>query len=109
MKPEKGEGVLCGHVEFHESLDRSPSVGVAGRNILRAKETSLLAGIEMEFDRGGGLEVGVDQDTEDLDGIDGTGAILERALDINDHSKMRSRNDARRQHLGHVRAREIPS
>jgi len=54
MRPED---VLCCHVEFHESLDLSFSFGVAGGDILRTKETSFLSGIEMELDRGGGLEV----------------------------------------------------
>ena len=49
---------------------------------MRAKEAGFLAGIEMELDRGGGLEVGVDQCTEDLDSIDGAGPILTRRNEV---------------------------
>ena len=79
MRPESGEDILSGHVEFHESLDLDSSFIVVGGNLLGAKETGFLSGIEMELDRGGGVElVAADQGTEDLHGIYGAGAILTR-------------------------------
>lgn len=60
MRPESGEDTLCGHVEFHESLDLPFSLGVAGGNGLRAKETGFLTRIEMDLNWGGGLETGID-------------------------------------------------
>ena len=75
-RPESGENVLCSHIEFHESLDRSSSFIVAGSNGLGTKETGFLTGIEVDLDRGGRFEARGDQDTEDLHGIDGTGTIL---------------------------------
>jgi len=80
MKLESGEDVLCGHVKFHESLDLSSSFLVAVGDILRTREAGFFSGIETELGWGGGFEAGLDQDTEDLDGVDGTGTILERCL-----------------------------
>ena len=75
-RPETGEDVLCSHVEFHESLDRSSSFTVAGSNGLGTKKAGFLAGIEVNLDWGGGFETRGDQGTEDFHGIDGTRAIL---------------------------------
>jgi len=81
-RPESGEDVLCSHVEFHESLDLNSRFVVVGSNGLRTQKTDFLASVEMELDWGGGLEFcGVDQSTEDLDGIDGSGTILTRRND----------------------------
>ena len=76
MRPEGNEDVLCSHIEFHESLDLRFRLVVLGSDGLRAKEAGFLAGIEMELDWGGGSECGIDQGTEDFNGIDGAGTIL---------------------------------
>jgi len=78
-RQEGGEDVLSSHVEFHESFNLDSSFVVMGGNLLRTEETGFLSGIEMELDRGGGLElVAADQGAEDLHGIHGTGTILTR-------------------------------
>jgi hypothetical protein len=76
MRPDSGEDVLGSHVEFHESLNCNPGIMVGRGDRLRAKETSFLTGVEVNLEWGGGLEAGFNQDTEDLNGIDGTGTIL---------------------------------
>ena len=82
MRPEDGEDVLRGHIEFHESLDLGLRLVVVARDCLRANETDFLSRIEMELDWGGGFECGVDQGTEDLHGIYGTGAVLTRQCEV---------------------------
>ena len=75
-KPESREDVLCSHVKFHECFDIRFSFGVASSDGLRAKETGFLAGIEVDLDRGGGLEIRGDQGPENLNSVDGAGTVL---------------------------------
>ena len=79
---ESDEDVLCGHIEFHESLDLGFRLVVVESNRLRANKTSFLSRIEMELDWGGGLECGINKGTEDLHDIYGAGTILARRNEI---------------------------
>ena len=107
MRQKSDEDVLCSHIEFHESLDRSSSFIVTGSNCLRTKETGFLARIEVDLDWGGGFEARGDQGTEDLHGIDGPGAILTRRNSVSiTVIKCDLEQNPHRQRLGHARSLE---
>jgi len=73
---DSGGNILCGHVEFHESLDGCSSFGIVGGDGQGAEETGLLTGVEVDLDWGGGLKARGNQHAKDFNCIDGTGTIL---------------------------------